>query len=217
MRRFFTLLVFGLVFASFGWTQEWQLRRFTDPAAMRETTDELVADGFVPASIDVSEEFGITMLFTRLDWWTVTAYRVEEIASLSDLTETVSGLIEEGWLPMDLSFQDDQYVLLAVDAAETLDGWRVVSSEAELVTIQSTLSAHRSDGFQPVGISATGRTEIAYLLLGMPERDFGVPAILGVPHDPHKAAEAIQSMVDAGWYPLSITTTSEEIVVLFVD
>jgi non-ribosomal peptide synthetase component F len=219
MRRAALTLIIGLALVFSVHAQDWALRRFSDLQELQSLTDQFVEEGFTPAAIDVSEEFGVTMLFSRIPWWPATAYVIEEIDALSQLTDTVTSRIEDGWFPMDVSLQDDRYVLLFVDAPAVLNGWRIVGSEPSFIEVQRTLSEYRSEGFVPVGLSVTGDGQLAHLLLAVEdaEQSFAAPAVVGVPHDPEEAAAAIETMVNDGWTPVSMTMTPDEILVAFLD
>ncbi|MFW5688138.1 MAG: hypothetical protein ACOC1U_01090 [Spirochaetota bacterium] len=196
--------------------ENWALVRFQSLEELRLRTETMLELGLTPVGIDASDERGLSMLFSRVPWWPAQAYRVEEIPSLDSLTDLVTTSIRDGWLPMDITFQDDRYIVLFTDAPDSVDGWRVIGTEARLSQIQTTLSQYRGEGFTAVGLTAVDETTIAHLFLALPERDFPIPAVIGVPHDPEEAAAAIQSMVDDRWIPVGVTSTPDEIILAFI-
>ena len=210
------LFVFCIAAGSVSAQEEWALHRATSTAELRETADEMVQRGLTPVGLDYHDERGLTMLFTNTPWWPAGAYRIEDIGELDKLTQVVTERIREGWLPMDLSLQDGRYIVLFADVPERVAGWRVIGSEPSLMEIQSTISTYRSEGFTTVGLSRVDDARVAHLFLALPERDFPLPTVVGIPRDAQEAAATIQSMVDDGWFPVGVTTTDEEIILAFL-
>lgn len=196
--------------------QEWSLERFPSSAALAAATEERLDEGLTPVSVDTGPELGLAMLYARVPGWEASAYRLEEIDALEELTPTVTARIREGWFPMDISFREGTYALLFTDSRDVIDGWRLVVVNPSFATLQRTLGEYREDGFTPVGISATDDDQLAVLLLRLPERGAGVPLVAGVDPNPEETVSFVQSMIGDGWRPMSVTSNPEELVMLFV-
>lgn len=217
MRRSITAFMLACISLSpLAAQEEWALHRAQNAEELRETADEMVDRGLTPVGLDFSGGRGLTMLFTNTPWWPAGAYRIEDIARLDQLNQVVTQRIREGWLPMDISLQSGRYVILFADVPERVDGWRVIGSESSLMEIQSTISTYRDEGFTTVGVTRVDEESVAHLFLALPERDFSLPMVVGLPNAPEEAAATIQTMVDDDWYPVGVTTTDEELILVFL-
>lgn len=217
MRTLFPFIIVALLLPLPAFGQEWALDRVDDVAELRATTDRRIDDGYTPVALDISDELGLTVLYTRLASWDADSYVIEELSTLDDLNELVTSRIREGWFPMDFSVGADANALLFTSTADVVGGWRIVSAPGSSVEVQKTVSEYRAEGFTPMGISALDDDQLALLLLDLPEREAPASMIMGVPTDPEEAVVGLQSMVADGWTPISITTIEDEMVVLFLQ
>lgn len=216
MRIVSIVIIAATVLALPAFGQDWALHRIEDQTDLRETSEARIAEGFTPVGLDISADLGLTMLYARLGTWEADSYAIEEIPSLDLLNEVVTGRIREGWFPMDFSFSGESNALLFTSSEDVIDGWRLISTEASTIEVQRTIAEYQTEGFTPVGIAALENGQLALLLLDLPEQETPAPIIMGVSKDPEEAVVAIQSTVEDGWTPLSVTTTDSQMIVLFL-
>jgi hypothetical protein len=202
---------------AFGQQPSWIIQRFESTEAIANQAQQFVDDGYTPVGIDVSDKWGFSMLFSRNPVWPAQTFAVEEITAAADVTERVTERIEDGWLPIDLSFQDGRYIFLFVDAPERVSGWRVIPSERSTVSVQRSLSRFRADGYTVMGSSLVDDGTLVHLLLELPAKEFRSPSLIGVPNDPEEAAQAIESLVQEGWTPLGMSVGENELLILLYD
>lgn len=217
MRHALTAVIISLVAVSALPAQEWALERLESVNDLRQTTEQRIDEGFTPVSLDISEDLGLTVLYARLSTWAADTFAIEEIPSLDLLNDLVTTRIRDGWFPMDFSFGAGTNALLFTSTADVVDGWRLISSPASTMEVQSAVAGYRADGFTPVGISALDNGQMGLLFLSLPEREALTSIIVGMSKDPEEAVTTIQSMVDDGWTPVGVTTTASEMVVLFLQ
>jgi hypothetical protein len=206
-----TLLVAALLPA-----QEWALQRLTSTDELRSVTEQRVRDGYTPVGIDIGDELGLSVLYARPVAWQADSYAIEELDSLDALNRVVTDRIRDGWFPMDFTIHDETYALLFTDSADVIGGWRIVGSDPAFMEVQRTIAGYEADGFTPVGISATDGGQLAILFLRLPERDQVNSVVVGVAPDPEEITIVVQSMVDEGWTPMSVTAAPTELVILFL-
>ncbi|MFP4378174.1 MAG: hypothetical protein ACLFP4_14110 [Spirochaetales bacterium] len=197
--------------------QSWIIERFESQDAIAEQAEQYIEAGYTPVGIDVSDTWGFTMLFSKNPAWPATTFAVEEINAASEVTDRVTQRVRDGWLPVDLSFQNDRYIFLFIDAPERVAGWRILPSQRSTVSVQRALSQFRNDGYTVMGSSLVDDGSLVHLVLELPDRDLRGPSLIGVPNDPEDAATAVETLAREGWTPMGISVGVDELLVLLYD
>jgi hypothetical protein len=171
---------------------------------VKKRIDALGTEGFIPVGIEIESDSGLMVFYVqdpsfRFENWLLFNHELNE-----DFEAEVTGLLKEGWVPMDIAKTEKGITMLYVKGGTvediTVDGWRIAKSEMNTDTLQNVLSDFREKGFTPWGLSLDGK-DVWYLFIDDNTAQNKQFFVEGYKLDSDYVKKSITDDINNGWMP----------------
>ncbi len=193
----------------------WQLVFFPHgDAGTTEAINDAIRAGYVPVGLEITPGESLAVLLVRTGSVEVQSWAILDYDDWNALDAEITGGIEDGFVPMDISRYGETLAILWVRADLTIEGWRVSTSPNTLADRTRTINTFQSQGFTLWGMSVHEGL-VWYLFLRLP----GVPpagAVSGFGRDGQVVQSGIAKANRDGWRPNGLAGTDRTIYICFV-
>jgi len=195
--------------------QPWKIVFFpAGEAAATESINQVISTGYIPVGIEVTEGESLAVLFVRRGSHEVRNWAILDYDDWNSLEAEITGGIEDGFVPMDISRYGERLAVLWVGTDIEIAGWRVSTSTNTIGERTRTINDFQSQGFTLWGLSV--HEGLAwYLFLRTP----GTPpagAVSGYRSDTAILQSGMVEASKAGWLPNGIAQSQDTIYICYV-
>ncbi len=181
----------------------WQLLVFpAGDATATGTVNEFIESGYIPVGIEIEQGESLTILLVQSGGVEVKSWAIIDYDDWNSLEAEITGGIQDGYVPMDISRFDERLGVLWVEAELPLEGWRISTSENSLEARTQVVNKFQTQGFTLWGISEH-EDLMWYLFIRQP----GAPpagAISRFSRDAGAIQQGIVRANESGWVPSAI-------------
>jgi hypothetical protein len=193
----------------------WHVVLFTPgDASATSTVNDGIRSGYIPVGFEVTPGESLAVLLVRSGSFTVESWAILEYTDWNALESEITGGINDGFVPMDISRYEETLAVLWVRTPLEIEGWRVSTSPNTIADRTRTVNDFQSQGFTLWGISVYEGLAW-YLFLRQP----GIPPA-GTIAGFGKATDLLQSGLreasQDGWLPNGLAASESTFFVCFV-
>ena len=187
-----------------------------DGEVAAEAISATVQSGFAPVGLEITVGESIVVLYAQADEQSVpNAWLLHEFDSINTLEEEMNGLLDNGWIPMDLSFSDGRVFAMFVDVGPEISGWRI---HTELLSdtgqVEATIQRFQEDGLSLWGLSFDA-DRLWYLFLRETARS--TPRGLNIQsyrNDVNEIQSGLTDQLNVGWLPWGLFIENDQAVTI---
>jgi hypothetical protein len=221
MKRRFARFLFGAVFAALSASVvvaqdvPWRLIVFEpgDPATSA-TINETIRDGYMPVGMETKPGESLSVLFVRSGTRTVDSWAILDYDDWNALEAEITGGIQDGFVPMDISRYSDRLAVLWVRTDVQVEGWRISTSPNTIGDRTRTINEFQSQGFTLWGLSVY--EELAWYLFLRTAGDPPAGAVSGYAKDTMLLQSGMAGASSRGWLPNGFASNSSTIYICYV-
>ena len=192
----------------------WSITRYSGP--MEDMVDAISEDlqrGYLPVGFEADPD--ISLLLIQDDTIPFTRWRIHEFTNPSQMEAEMNGFLVEGWLPMDIARTEGGIAALFIETELSVNGWRIVTSEATDDALTATIEDLQSQGLSVWGASLDG--EGIWLLA---VRELGdvvrVTQYANYQDEPERIRLAVNESIAAGFVPWGLSLAAGRVLVTYV-
>lgn len=121
--------------------------------------------------------------------------------------------ISSSYIPTGITYLGDALYVLYIKIGSSASAWRIVPSQANLQSVQSTVQPFIDEGYLPTGITSFGDEYLTLLLLipDSPATEWGIESYQVGHHGSY-----INESIEKGYYPWGLRFRGDTIDMLYV-
>ncbi|MFP4067004.1 MAG: hypothetical protein ACLFS5_05825 [Spirochaetaceae bacterium] len=188
---------------------------FTDEELKKEIS-QFLQNGYVPVGMESEPDGTLHVLYALNTWFEFTNWAIQEFTELDKLNEEMTGVIQEGWLPMAMSATDDGLQVLFIETDFEISGWQIAVGPLSVDSALVTLESWQEDGYTPWAITLSPDDEVWYLFLE--QEDVPNKAVLfnGYENSETAISDGINEDIGEAWYPWGLMRGDETTFVQYL-
>lgn len=192
----------------------WTIARYSGSA---ENLVDVISDelrrGYLPVGFEADPD--ISLLLIRDDTIPFTRWQIYEFTDPSEMEAEMNGFLVSGWLPMDISRTENGIAVLLIETERTINGWRIVTSQASDDALSETIEDLQQEGLSVWGASLDGD---GIWLLAVRELDGVTRAVQYANYrdEPDRIRLAINESIGAGWLPWGLSLAANRVFVTYI-
>jgi hypothetical protein len=193
----------------------WQLLVF--PAGdntATQTVNDYISAGFLPVGMEIEAGDSLSILLVQAGVIEVESWAIIDYDDWNALEAEITGGIQDGFVPMDISRFGEALAVLWVRADIPIDGWRISTSSVDATERTRTVNEFQGQGFTLWGVSEHDGL-MWYLFLRQP----GAPpagAISRFSREAGAIQEGIVAANENGWVPAAYAAGNTATYVGFI-
>jgi hypothetical protein len=182
--------------------------------AAEEEVSGYIEEGYIPVGFEVEPGKSLSILLVRsggvpIDGWVMTDYE-----NWDELEARVSGTIQHGFVPMDISRAGEGIAILWVKTPMAITSWRLHREASSAANQESVIRRFGDQGFSLWGVSETDN-EFWFLFLKLADQK-QEGAIAFMENDLTVFRDALESSREEGWLPNGLALNDESFYVSFI-
>ncbi len=199
----------------------WFLGSYTEKiSAVVLKMADVIEGGMLPVGLQVSRSIGAVVLYawntkqTPVSQALIKELKIDDFEALSN---EVSQLISSGFVPFDISHDDDGLFILFLDVPFKLEAWRIERLNYNLTDMQGSIANWEAAGFEAWGVSI--HKDDAWILFIKPQNknEISRSTLNAYRYDASVFTQAINNSVRSLLYPWGLSIAGEEIIIHYRD
>ena len=182
--------------------------------AEQEVTD-LVRQGFLPVGFEIEPEDGsLSILVVRRGDLEIEGWLIADYTDWNALEAEITGSIQSGLIPMDISRYGDAIAILWVQADIPVEGWRIHAAENTVTGRIRAVNQFQEQGFTVWGVSV--HADLAWYLFMKQTGEQPTSTVAAYAKDANELQNGMVASSRDGWLPNAFAITAEAFLVSYV-
>lgn len=182
--------------------------------AEEEVTD-LVRQGLLPVGFEIEPEDGsLSILVVRRGDLEIDGWLIADYTDWNALEAEITGSIQSGLIPMDISRYGEAIAILWVEADIPVEGWRIHAAENTVTGRIRAVNQFQEQGFTLWGVSV--HEDLAWYLFINQAGEQPVSTVAAYAKDANELQSGLVDSSLDGWLPNGLAVTAESFFVSYV-
>lgn len=210
------IIIFCISFAAHCEQSPWQLVKHPfDMEKAKEEINVICIDGYLPVGLDIKDGDGIYLLYIMDTGKILKKWFIHYFDNIETFEADVTYIIQNGWIPMDISKTDTGMYVLFINTDAEIEGWRISTISNDTSDKNQLISDFYSKGFHCYGISFD-KSRTWYLFLKMPGLEGKKMTLLKHRNLPDVISRSIDKEIDNAWIPWGFMLEEKYIYILYM-